>query len=310
MVDFAVFNELSLPFDTNINIEDKFILFFKLLKELQSRNLTKVRMDKEFKNYRIVEEIQLFQFFGQLNNGVLKDRLRNFIANEITKMESPLIKMDDAQEQVIILKNEYYYDEQLNTNGLACADIWNTVAISFNTDSNWNTSVISLKKYTIDDETNIVQKNINIMHALNNTHLATHITFFQELEEEIQLNITQETFWESKDTLFQNKIILCEEVEEQIIDLQKPKFYEALSILRDLEKGFKQLGDYSISGEGQTVKETPKLNKLRKFTIDGRKEFFWNHIKNFGDHRIHYIEKDDKIYIGYIGPHLPTKNDS
>ena len=64
MVGFSVFNEKSLPFQNNINIEEKFIDFFKLLKELENRNLTKIRMDKNFINYpEIIENITLQQFF-------------------------------------------------------------------------------------------------------------------------------------------------------------------------------------------------------------------------------------------------------
>ena len=34
------------------------------------------------------------------------------------------------------------------------------------------------------------------------------------------------------------------------------------------------------------------------------------HIKNLSNgYRIHFFEKDENIYIGYIGKHLKTKND-
>ena len=42
----------------------------------------------------------------------------------------------------------------------------------------------------------------------------------------------------------------------------------------------------------------------------GQKEFFEKHIKNLSNgYRIHFFEKDENIYIGYIGKHLKTKND-
>lgn len=35
MVNFSVFNELSLLFENELNIENEFIVFFKLLKDLE-----------------------------------------------------------------------------------------------------------------------------------------------------------------------------------------------------------------------------------------------------------------------------------
>jgi len=48
---------------------------------------------------------------------------------------------------------------------------------------------------------------------------------------------------------------------------------------------------------------------MREFYIDDVKYFFEKHIKNFADgYRMHYLEKEGNIYIGYIGMHLETKN--
>ena len=80
-------------------------------------------------------------------------------------------------------------------------------------------------------------------------------------------------------------------------------------ILRDLDNESKTLDDFTISGESESVKNDFDLKKLRIFTILEEKFYFENHIKNLSNgYRIHYFEKDDKIYIGYIGKHLPTKN--
>ena len=44
------------------------------------------------------------------------------------------------------------------------------------------------------------------------------------------------------------------------------------------------------------------------FKIGDKKEYFQKHIKNLSSgYRIYYFEKNDKIYIGYIGKHLKTK---
>ena len=75
-----------------------------------------------------------------------------------------------------------------------------------------------------------------------------------------------------------------------------------------IEKGNKNLIDFNYSGESSTVKDDPKLKKVRLFSINGKKHFFENHIKNLPNgHRVYFLEKDNKIHIGYIGVHLPTK---
>ena len=266
MVEFAVFNELSLPFQNNIDIENKFIDFFKLLKELENKNLTKIRMDKNFKNYpEIIKDITFQQFFGQLHESVIKDRLREFITNGIIKIESPLIKIEENDEQNEILENEYFYKKESTIGGLACCHIWDTVAVSFQSNKEWNKEKIVLQKQTILDEQEI---NIDIRHASKVEHLNSHQKFFKELEEEKKLDITQNNFWERKKEFFPKRIVFCKEVKKQIKNLDKTIFEQAISILRDIETNKKKPTDYDYSGEKETVKTNPKMIAERKFTIN------------------------------------------
>lgn len=129
------------------------------------------------------------------------------------------------------------------------------------------------------------------------------------LEECIQLDITALNFWSKKDELFKEKIILCDDITKQIKGIDAIVFSQALSILRDIECNNKTLDDFNISSEGKSVSQNPKLRKLREFQIGDKKEYFQKHIKNLSNgYRIHFFEKNNKIYIGYIGKHLPTKN--
>jgi len=66
--------------------------------------------------------------------------------------------------------------------------------------------------------------------------------------------------------------------------------------------------DYNHSGESQSVKNDDSLRKQRLFTIEGKKVFFEHHIKSLSNaNRIYFLEQGDRIFIGYIGKHLPTK---
>jgi hypothetical protein len=62
MVNFSVFNELSLPLDVN-TAKEKFGIFFKLLTQLKNKNLNTIRMSDDFKNYQISKDTTTFQIF-------------------------------------------------------------------------------------------------------------------------------------------------------------------------------------------------------------------------------------------------------
>ena len=234
---------------------------------------------------------------GQCKNSTFKDRLREFLTNQIIKIESPLINDEEIDSLGEKIEPQYIFEDQPTLGGLACANIWGTVAISFQSDEKWKSSSVELHKNNIS---------ISIKHISALTHIAAHKDFFDELEQWIQLDIKPSNFWESKDELFQNKIIFCDEVKKQIKNIDTIIFSQAISILRDIESGIKCLSDFTTSsGESSSVEQNPKLKKLRTFDIDGKKEYFQNHIKNLPNgYRIHYFENNGKIYIGYIGTHL------
>ena len=68
---------------------------------------------------------------------------------------------------------------------------------------------------------------------------------------------------------------------------------------------------HPASDESQTVRNHPKLRKLRTFPLpeSGKSVFFQAHIKLTNGLRLHFYpdKENKKIYIGYIGKHLPTK---
>jgi len=68
---------------------------------------------------------------------------------------------------------------------------------------------------------------------------------------------------------------------------------------------------FNARDESASVKNDSKLKALRKFKKpDGSYSYFYNHISFSGNFngRIHFEANDNlkKIYIGYIGKHLPT----
>lgn len=297
MVKFSVFNELSLP----IPHESLFGSFFQVLEHLKIVGLDKIRMDMEFTQYpEILPHTTFQQFFGQLQDPDKKTRLRSFISNGICVLESPLFANDEEIDSLgEKIEPCYLFEGHSTLGGLACADIWGTIAISFASDEKWKSPLITLDKDS---------SSINVKHVSDEPHISIHKDFFDTFEQWLQLDITPLNFWSKKDELFKEKIIFCDEVKKQIINIDTVIFSQALSILRDIENETKCLTDFTISGESPTVEQDLKLKKLREFTINGKKEYFQKHIKNLSNgYRIYYLKQDNKIYIGYIGKHLPTK---
>ena len=304
MVDFCVFNELSLPLDKH-KAKNNFGLFFGLLKELKEKNLTQIRMSDDFKNCNILEEVTFEKFLGQQTDKAFQTRLKSFINNGITLIDSPIIKDTDKKQMDIKNKTDYFFNEAPTDGGLACCDIWDTIAISFKTSEEWDTSGIAIHKNMLDDNGAIVDKKVVIKHASSNSHLDNHSIFFDTLENEVKLDIAKVDFWEKRTSNFPNKIRFCKEVEGTIRNLNDTVFQKSMSLLRDIETERKKISDFPYSGESSTVKNNSKLSEIRKFTVESEKIFFENHFK-IGDGRIYFLERNAQIYIGYIGKHLPT----
>ncbi|NCD33276.1 MAG: hypothetical protein EOL87_07630 [Spartobacteria bacterium] len=67
---------------------------------------------------------------------------------------------------------------------------------------------------------------------------------------------------------------------------------------------------FEVSGESETVKNNPRLCKLREFWIPrGEKKYFEQHVKMSRGYRLHFYPDDEtkNIHIGYVGPHLKLR---
>lgn len=305
MVIFSVFNELSLPLDAH-SAKDKFRILFKLLEKLRDKRLNKIRMSNDFKNYYILKETTFSQFMGMQERD-FQSRLRSFVSNNMIEIDSPIIHESEQEQKNIMNSCEYYYKDKPNDGGLACADIWNTVSVSFNMDSQWEKHTIILKKQKLTDNGEINETEIDIKHASDTSHLISHEEFFQDLKRDIGKGITQENFWKNKSKTFPKTIVFCQEVESQIKKLDRNVFLQAIGILLDIETNKKCLTDFCYSRESSTVRQNVKMKNERVFTVNGNKVFFEYHLKNLPNgHRIYFLKENNKIYIGYIGKHLAT----
>lgn len=298
MVNFVTFNELSLPYQSGDDIDLGFINLFKLIRGLRDKGINKVRTEQPTKYWEITSNTFFPQYLNQLKNRELKVRLQTFLNNnEVVELESPLVAENEESDE--LLNPTYQYNNKVYFGGLACANYWDALAISFNSKADWNKSRINLYKDSIK---------IEVRHASKTEHLNEHIDYFDCLEKERKLAITQRNFWEIKGQYFTNFEFLGK-IEGEIKKLDAHVFKQFVSVLRSIETGRKALAELNVSGESLSTNNNPRYVELRTFVYQGNKCYFEKHIKNFhSGYRMHFLEKDSKIIIGYVGPHLPTSS--
>lgn len=306
MVRFSVFNELSLPLSQH-QVNEVFGIFFGLLAALKKQGLNQIRMSNDFKAYSILENTSFQQFIGQQFDREFKTRLKSFVNNSVIGIDTPIINDDELEQNNQQVSCEYFYKQQTNNGGLACGDIWDTLVISFKSDEKWNSHALGLTKQTLDEDDSIKNELIFVKHASNTEHLEEHQLFFNAIEVENKLNISQSNFWKNRELNFPKIIKFCPEVETQIKALNKDVFQQFIRILRTVETDNKKITEFNFSGEGRTVKTDPKLRSEREFTIDGVKVFFGNHVKSLPNgYRFYFLQINEIVYIGSIANHFST----
>ena len=205
--------------------------------------------------------------------------------------------MKDEEIEEELISPVYLYNSEHSFGGLACADYWNTLALSFNSAPEWNTNYIGLIKDNCS---------IRVSHASDLQHLNSHQDLFIHLEKELKLGITQKNFWERRQEVF-SSIEFLDKIKNEVENLDAQVFKQFVSILRDIEIKSRPLSKLDVTGESTTTNNDPRLRAARTFTHKGEKLYFEKHIKNLPyNYRIHYLEIPTGLLIGYIGPHLPT----
>lgn len=149
-------------------------------------------------------------------------------------------------------------------------------------------------------------------------HINSQENYHSFKKQKIQ-NITKGIeIWERQSLLFE-RVILCPEVETQLKSVGYTE--QILNKLLELDsycqnywqKGtfsYKDANEYAslkISPESASTMSDPKKKQMRLFKLpNGETEYFELHIKT-GDLRFHFFPDNNslKIYIGYIGAHLP-----
>ncbi|QLE55522.1 hypothetical protein [Nostoc sp. TCL26-01] len=241
---------------------------------------------------------------------------RGFIKALATK--APLsIDIDNSDIQDIennIGLFEFYYQGELAI-GLGIAHLLDTISVSFNSEQCWNCSNIEIDTIQLNENEEIVHEILDILHSSYSHHASEHKEWIQKRIRDIVLD--GEDMWDRKKELFPN-LEFCEVVGKQLknIRTRQLELQPVLKTLRELQQCTENWKTGSFNVKGYAIEESgesePTLNKYRNERMflcpDGEKRLFDRHIKlKFCNWRIHFLPKEPgKVFIGYIGRHLPT----
>ena len=213
------------------------------------------------------------------------------------------------------LKNEFDLSEIRYqgdiVNGIGFALIIDGLPVSFNSETRWNNSHLTLEVLRIDDNQEIINETLEIIHASCGKHLKEHNSWIQNrLRTEV---FSGEELWNRREELFPN-LEFCDDVYKQIncLDDSKPIFRQVTKKLFELEESSKNWIDGAFKLETLASKASVESqSRIKQFDSelsficsDGKKRLFSLHVRiTPGAWRLHFCTElgPGKIIIGYIG---------
>jgi hypothetical protein len=199
--------------------------------------------------------------------------------------------------------------------GLGFALIIDGLAISFQSDECWHCHCLQLEVRRLDEDCNVIEERVEIVHASHGTHVLQHAAW---IENRIRTLVSDgEELWIRKDEFFPN-LEFCETVSKQLQSIRtgqlelKPvvrALFELQNCCKNWTIGAFSTEEYAIEESGESEATLKKYRKERTFQCpDGQDRLFERHIKlRLCNWRIHFLPvQPGKAIVGYIGRHLPT----
>jgi hypothetical protein len=199
--------------------------------------------------------------------------------------------------------------------GFKVAYYLETLAISFNSESLWNSSRIKLELIQIDDNEELIQESVEVLHASQENHVLEHANWIQKRQQTGVADGLE--LWNRRAELF-SSLEFCDRVSQQIKSLVDPKMLrQVVRKLFELDELSKSWTDGALNLDNLPSNASPESeSRLQKFrqelTIkcpgpDEKKRLFSLHVRMTpGAWRLHLCTElgPGKIIIGYIGPKI------
>ncbi len=199
--------------------------------------------------------------------------------------------------------------------GLGFALVSDTLPVSLLSDDCWDFNQLQIEFKRIDENGEIVEEIVEIIHASRRNHVQQHTNWIQERIRKCVSDALE--LWSRREELFPN-LEFCDTVGKQLkeilagqLELQfvVSTLFALQNCCKNWQTGVFSVEAYSIDESGESEPTLNKYSRERTFRCpDGQDRLFKRHVKlRFCNWRIHFFAvKPGKVIIGYVGRHLPT----
>jgi hypothetical protein len=186
-------------------------------------------------------------------------------------------------------------------------------AISLNSESLWNSSCIKLELIQIDENGELIEESVEVIHGSQKNHVLEHANWIQKRQQTGVADGLE--LWNRRAELF-SSLEFCPRVSQQIESLVDPKMLrQVVRKLFELDELSKSWTDGALNLDNLPSKASPESeSRLKEFKeqlniqcLDGEKRIFSLHVRMTpGTWRLHFCTESGpgKIIIGYIGPKI------
>ncbi|MEG3838900.1 hypothetical protein [Microcoleus sp. herbarium14] len=197
--------------------------------------------------------------------------------------------------------------------GFKVAHYLETLAISLNSESLWNSSRIKLELTQIDENREQIEESVEVIHASQKNHVLEHANWIQKRQQTGVADGLE--LWNRRAELF-SSLEFCDRVSQQIQSLvDATMLRQVVRKLFELNELSKRWTDGALNLDNLPSKASPESeSRLKQFReqlniqcLDGKKRIFSLHIRMTpGAWRLHFCTElgPGKIIIGYIGPKI------
>ncbi len=238
---------------------------------------------------------------------------RTFLRTLATK--APLsVDIPNLEIKIKVENPDYEFSlEGSQAEGFKVAHYLETLAISFNSEFLWNSSRIKLELTQIDDNEELIEESVEVLHASQKNHVIEHADWIKNRQQTAVVDGLE--LWKRRAELF-SSLKFCDRASEQTQSLIDPKMLrQVVKKLFELDELSKNWTDGALDLENLPSKVSPESeSRLKQFReqlniqcLDGTRRIFSLQIRMTpGAWRLHFCTElgPGKIIIGYIGPKI------
>ena len=325
MKQLLVFNHHSLPFKSKEDADSAIPEFIKICLKANNLGLTTILFNEDIdhKWFRLLLAPNYYwQDWYKINdNDKNKDLVRAF---HRIQTRQPYYSSDDIGAGSDLFEVKFKDESKYYA---LCAAVWHeSPIVSFPICDPWNTTPIIVSVNSIDEDSEISSYDYKILNLHSLDILKNNEKYFIQ-QRDLSINTGKDLYARRKELFpflefcgkaieqlnyWEGTFAMLEHVKESLnsLNLLSEKIREG-EYRHYSHENLKACGlNHEVSGESETVMNTPSLRKEREFWLpNGEKKYFENHIKLTKGFRIHFFHdlQSKMLYVGYIGEHLRLK---